>query len=411
MDLVVFYSPVKACFTYYINNDSAGYKIEFPFAYIKNITLENGTIPDETNGAATRPGGLLIELNRPPNFFMDSSLSGGFYQCGDFTEDQQASRIMVHHLGGSPNVLSGQLAKLISLESFQTRHNPFDPHAMAASAPVSPIGHRPSSQPNQMSHPHMALFHESSFGTGLRPGGRGHKRTRSKSVPAAIDYSMLRSPMPSFHVQHPSTTIMDPNIFAPVPQHHNNLTPIGPSLRIDTSSGYGMDFRPYPMSAATTTSPSEYASPSFFTSGSQMDHMPTSHFNTNCSLSFLSPMPEHPNINHPSGSPLTAINHGDPIIAGQSPPLTSMHRSASADFLSMSQNHQSNISEDGLMLNVSEMYSKHNLNLPMHSPGVEASGLGMQIHDEPSNEEMDMHNMLSFGTIDPSNLGTDNTDL
>ena len=102
MDLIVFYCHDKACMTYYINNDQAGYKIEYPFAYIKNIYLENG------DGEAGKLGGLVVELNRPPNFFMDSSGSGGFFQCGDFTEDQQASTVMLHHLGGSPKVLSGQ---------------------------------------------------------------------------------------------------------------------------------------------------------------------------------------------------------------------------------------------------------------------------------------------------------------
>ena len=150
MDLVIFYSPDKACITYYINNDSAGYKIEFPFAFIKNIALESGEPTPNANGVTVRPGGLVIELTRPPNFFMDSSGSGGFYQCGDFTEDQQASQILVHHLGGHPKVLSGQLAKLVSLESFQSRHSPFDINAMPASAPVSPTMGivRPASQPN-----------------------------------------------------------------------------------------------------------------------------------------------------------------------------------------------------------------------------------------------------------------------
>src|ERR1700760_3100848 len=73
MDLVIFYSPEKCCVTYYINNDSAGYKIEYPFSYIKNITLENPDVLANAEGASQRPGGLLVELNRPPNFFMDSS--------------------------------------------------------------------------------------------------------------------------------------------------------------------------------------------------------------------------------------------------------------------------------------------------------------------------------------------------
>ena len=409
MDLIVFYSlGEKPALTYYINNDSAGYKIEFPFSYIKNITLEDGH-SDDPNGPPLRPAGLLVELNRPPNFFMDDSGSGGFYQCGDFTEDQQASQIMTHHLGGDPRVLSGQLAKLISLETFQNRLSPFEPNLVAASAPVSPIGHRPASQPNQMSHPHLAMFQESSFGVGLHPGSRGHKRTRSRSVPAAIDFSMLHQPMPSFHVQHPSTTFTDPSIFAPVPQHHNNLTTMSSNLRIDTSQPFGFDFRHYPMSAATTTSPSDYASPSFFTSGPHMDPMPASSYSGSYSLPYLSPLVEHRHMIQPSVSPISTLSHGDPVIANQSPPLSNMHRSASADFLSISQDHHTSLSDDGLML--SEMYSKQNLNLPMHSPGIETSDLGMQLHDEPSTTDMDMHHMLSFGTIDPSSLSPDPSNM
>ena len=401
MDLVIFYSPEKASFTYYIHNDSAGYKLEFPFAYIKNISLENGDFGDR-NGAPGRPGGLLIELSRSPNFFMDSSGCGGWLQCGDFTEDTQASRVMVHHLGGNPKVLSGQLAKLISLDSFRNRHNPYDLHATPASAPVSPIGYRPASQPNQMSHPHLAMFQENPFGGNLQPTGRGHKRTRSKSVPIAVDFSMLQSPMPSFHIQHPSTNMTDASIFAPIPQHHTNLGPFGSNLRIDTSSGYSLDFRHHPQSAGTTTSPSEYASPSFFNSGAHMDPIPASNFNASYGLPFLSPMMEHPNMIHPSVSPLSAISHGDPVIADHSPPLDNMHRSASADFLSISQGHQGSMSDDGMML--SEMYSKQNLNMHMHSPGLGPSGSGMQLQDDPSSEDLDMHNMVSFGTIDPANL-------
>jgi hypothetical protein len=403
MDLVIFYSlGERPCLTYYINNESAGYKIEFPFSSIKNITLEGGS-SEEPN---SRPAGLLVELNRPPNFFMDSSGSGGFYLCGDFTEDQQASQVMVHHLGGDPRVLSGQLAKLAMLDSFQSRLHPlYDTGAIAASAPVSPVFHRPASQPNTMSHPQLNMFQENGLGAGLHPNARGHKRTRSRSVPAMADFSFLHQPMPSFHVQHPSTTITDPSIFAPVPQHQNNLTPSRHNLQIDTTTGYGVEFRQYPMSAATTTSPSEYASPSFF-SGAQMDAMPATSFDNSYSLPFLSPMANAHHIPQ-SVSPLSAMSHGDPVIAGHSPPLSNMPRSASADFLTMGQDHHSNMSDDGLML--SEMYSKQNLNLPMRSPHIDNHHLvDMHLHDDPSSEDMDMSNMLSFGTIDPSSLGPEN---
>lgn len=278
MDLVIFYSPDKACITYYINNDSAGYKIEFPFAFIKDITLESGDQQPAANGAPPRSGGLVIQLNRPPNFFMDSS-GQGFYQCGDFTEDQQASQILTHHLGGHPKVLSGQLAKLVSLESYQKRHGPFDMHAMPASAPVSPsMGiQRPASQPNvhfaRPHPPHQGMFQQEQglAPPGLYPGRMppGHKRQRSRSVPIAIDFSMLHGPMPTFNIQQPSPQEFNPNqpqFYQPMPQHQGH--PVGPNLQIDTSAGYGMDMRQMPMSATTTT-PSEFASPGFFPSHPQ----------------------------------------------------------------------------------------------------------------------------------------------
>ena len=410
MDLVVFYAPDKACLTYYINNDGAGYKIEYPFAYIKSISLENPDAMEEANGMPPRARGLLVELNRPPNFFMDSAGTGGFHQCGDFTEDQQASSIMVHHLGGHPKVLSGQLAKLVSLDTFQNRHSPFDHHLMAASAPVSPMGPpRPSSQPStHMPHPQLALFQENGFG--MQPPPRGHKRTRSRSVPAAVDFSMM-APMPSFHVQRPSTNSVDMDIFAPTPQHQNNLGPMGLNLRIDTSSNFGMDYRQYPLSAATTNSPSEYASPGFY-SATNVDNVPAASYNPSYSLPFLSPMGEHPNSINPSVSPLSAYSHGDPVIADGSPPLGNMHRSPSADFLSLTQDHQSAMSDDGLLL--SEMYSKQTLNLPMHSPNhqtLDDAEMKFHMQEESSSEEIDLHNSVNFGNMDHASLSPERTGI
>jgi len=402
MDLIIFYSPDKACMTYYINNDQAGYKIEYPFAYIKNIYLEPGDIE------MGKPGGLVVELNRPPNFFMDSSGSGGFFQCGDFTEDQQASSIMTHHLGGHPKVLSGQLAKLVSLDSFMTRHSPFDNHQqqqLSVSAPVSPTG-RPSSQPNYNSQAHVGMFQESQWGIGVHPSARGpgHKRQRSRSVPMAVDFSMFQHQMPSFLIQHPGETQSqhNPSIFAPVPQQPNNLVPMGPNLRVDTSASYGMEFRQYPMSAATTASPSDFGASPFFSQGPDSAALPaTSYSNTPFTVPFLSPNPmADPGMIQPSVSPLSFMSHGshgDPAIVDQSPPLSMMHRSASADVYSMGHDHHSNISEDGHGLN--EMYSKHTLNLPMHphSPA----------YAEQSAVDMDMNQLVSFDD-NPSSMSPEN---
>jgi hypothetical protein len=390
MDLIIFYSPDKCTMTYYINNEQAGYKIEYPFAYIKNIFLENN------EGDPNKMGGIVIELNQPPNFFMDSSPStNGFYQCSDFTEDHQASKSLMHHLGGNPKVLSGQLAKLVSLEAFMNRHsiNPFaEHHPMSVSAPVSPTA-RPSSQPN-FAQPHVGMFQESwgisNMHSGMR--GPGHKRQRSRSVPMAVDFSMFQTPMPSFYIQQPGEHAPQPHspaIFAPVPQQPNAL---GPNLRIDTQAGFGLDMRQYPMSATTAPSPSEFSSPNYYSQAPEGTPLPASSFNTPYSSTFLSPMVNPANLVPPSVSPLSFASHQEPSIVEQSPPLSMMGRSASADIYG----HDGScaVSDDGHSLN--EMYSKHTINLPMHphSPAFA----------EPTQAELDMNQLVQFDSVDPASL-------
>ncbi|KAI6245764.1 Pyriculol/pyriculariol biosynthesis cluster transcription factor [Erysiphe necator] len=388
MDLIVFYSPEKRTMTYYINNDQAGYKIEYPFSYIKNISLETGEVD------MARPAGLVVELTRPPNFFMDSSGSGGFFQCGDFTEDQQASQTLVHHLGGHPKVLSGQLAKLVSLEPFMHRHDVYEEQHLSVSAPVSPTGQRPSSQPNYNAPPHVGMYQEG-WGVNLHASqrGSGHKRQRSRSVPTAIDFSTFNGHIPSLFVQnsneHESST--DPNIYSPVPQQTNNLGALGPNLRIDTSTGYGMDFRQYPLSATTINSPSDFASPGFFQSGPDSAALSSS-FSTSTptGISYLTPNPmvdRNGSLIQSAASPLSFMSHADPAIVNQSPPLAIMHRSPSADAYAMTHGY-SNISDDGTSLN--EMYLKHNINLSMASPAF------------PEHTELDMNQLVTFDESNPS---------
>ncbi|KAI1115618.1 homeobox domain-containing protein [Nemania sp. NC0429] len=385
MDLIIFYSPEKCTMTYYINNDQTGYKLEYNFNAIKNIFLDNV----EGEG---KLGGIVIELNRAPTFFMESSMNtNGFYQCGDFTEDLQATHCFVHRLGGNPKVLSGQLAKLVSLESFANRHNmnpgPFDMnHALSVSAPVSPTN-RPSSQPNFV-NPHVGMYQESQWGVnptnqGFR--GPGHRRQRSRSVPPAVDFSMFHAPMPSFYIQHPGEShpqTPTPNIYAPVPQQPQGLNAAS-HLRIDTQASYGMDMRTYPLSASTTA-PSEYSSPNFFPQAHESTPLPV---HTPFTGNFLSPMPQIP----PPASPLPYNQHGDPTIVEHSPPLAMMTRPASTDLYPMG---ESAISEDGHSLN--EMYSKHTLSLPLHphSPAFA----------DASQAELDMNQLVQFDAIEQSSL-------
>ncbi|KAJ2969776.1 hypothetical protein NUW58_g9899 [Xylaria curta] len=145
-----------------------------------------------------------------------------------------------------------------------------------------------------------------------------------------------------------------------------------------------MDLRPYPLSASTTA-PSEYSSPNFFSQGPEGTPLPVQ---TPYTSNFLSPMPQIP----APASPLSyGSHHGDPAIVEQSPPLAMMQRPASADLYPMG---ESAISEDGHSLN--EMYSKHTINLPMHphSPAFV----------ETSQAELDMNQLVHFDPIEQSSL-------
>ncbi|KAL2263684.1 hypothetical protein VTK26DRAFT_5627 [Humicola hyalothermophila] len=375
MDLIIFYSPDKCTMTYYINNDQAGYKIEYPFSYIKNIYLNNADGPD---------GGITIDLLHPPNFYMDSSTTATFIRVSDFTEDFQASQVLTHHLGGNPKVLSGQLAKLVSLEAFIHRHSAPPPpvfdqlQPLSMSAPVSPAA-RPSSQPD-FAQPHVGMFQESQWGIGaqhtMMMRGPGHKRQRSRSVPGPIDFQtmqLLQQP-PSFQITQPDNQapVHNPNIFSPVPQQPNMLGPVGPNLRIDTRAGFGsLDMRAYPLSATTAPSPSEYSSPNFFaTQPPENGAVPAASFTPYSST--FSPMvnPANLSVPPPSISPLS-FNHPDPAIAGESPPM-SMPPICEG----------SAISDDGTNLNDMYPSGKQTITLPMHphSPFMEPNQADMELN-------------------------------
>lgn len=438
LDLVVFYSPIKAMFTYYINAEACGFKIEFPFSSIKNISLDAGDASSAAEGAVQRTGGLVIELTAPPSFSMDPG-SGGFITCRDFTEEQQASKVLVHHLGGHSKILSGQLAKLVSLDAFRNRHSmPADMfQAGSLSAPVSPGIARPASQPNHLLHPH-AVFppQDMSPQTMGPPGPRlGHKRQRSRSVPAAVDISQLRRPMPPFmqqfemppsmhnlHQQHQAAQHQQPaqqpnhmhqHIFQPVPQHvlqmnpqmqqqmgqksqpiapqpPTTFAPVASNLSINTSAaGYDFEFRSGPMSA--TTAASSEVDPGCFPGGS--DTFSTPNLNTPFTGTFYSPMVNPSQLSHTPFSPFSGISGADPIIANQSPPLPNFDRSASAGIFSGVEDN-AGFPEDSFTFH--DLYSKQQpFSLPFRSPVM-----------ENAQPDFDFQNMVSFDG-DASSLSPD----
>jgi hypothetical protein len=183
----------------------------------------------------------------------------------------------------------------------------------------------------------------------------------------------MQQSMPSFSFQDHNDA--GDHLYAPAPMHpHALVNPVlsGTPLRIDTSSTGFLDYRPgstgYPLSATTTASPSDYASPSMLNSSLQND----TGYGTPYSLPFLSPMHDSTNGTGQSISPISM--GGDPIIASGSPPLAHMDRSSSAD-LFPGYDHSGALSED-----LSELYSKQSLSLSVHDspPHMDEDAVDMQ---------------------------------
>ncbi|TGZ80491.1 hypothetical protein EX30DRAFT_52122 [Ascodesmis nigricans] len=389
MDLVVFYVLEKACMTYYIHNDSSGYKIEYPFSYIDNIELKT-VEAHSPNPIEQKQGHLIITLNRPPNFLMDSNSDHqGFLKVPDFTEHQQASQIFVHHLTGDASKLTNQLAKLISSDAFIHRHS----HATASVAVHSQIPmqmpmplYAPIPQPDPSS-PHIARPASSNamYQQEVAPAHQfhqRHRRTRSRSVPIAIDFAQLQQNMPSFNFQsHHSND----HLYAPAPQHTHHLVnaPLDSPLRIDTSANF-LDYRPgsaaYPVSA-TTASPSDYASPSLINASVQQQdggyNSPSPY-----GLPFLSPMADPSAMVTQSMSPMSM--GPDPIIASGSPPLAHLDTDGAVK-PEMFTVYEGCVTDD-----INDLYSKHTLSASQDSPHLDEG------------EAVDMHQMLHF--IKPENV-------
>ena len=144
--------------------------------------------------------------------------------------------------------------------------------------------------------------------------------------------------------------------------------------------------------SATTASPSEFPpSPGFF--HAHDGQVATSYNNTPYSQSFLSPMVNHDGQGATSISPLPFTNPGEPSIVEQSPPMAMLGRPGSADMYNGNEGSCA-VSEDGHSLN--EMYSKHTINLPMHthSPGFV----------QPHQTELDMDQLVQFDGVDHASL-------
>lgn len=355
--------------TYYIQAQDTGFRIEYPFSSIKSMWMD----PIDS-GANGEEGYIVVELIQSPLFTMDQG-SNGWFQCRDFTEDQQASTVLKHRLGGNSKVLASQLGKLTSSDTYRNRFELLEaPASFGQQRPfafpaVSQLEPRPSSQPNRVVHPHSGMFQEQAFQTNNQPSRNmgppvtpqrmvGHKRQRSSSVPVAINFGPRAQPNAPFtfnqhyhhhnHFRHPASNAnpQQNQIFAPTPQYPNQnfqyppqaaYGQIGPPLHIDPAAGFNFDFSssssvPPPLSATTgTTPPSSEFEHSLYPPASLPDLYSAPPTQTTFNSTFLSPVMDSPHVQEQSASPATNVDEQlVPASASLSPP-NGLFRSHSAD--------------------------------------------------------------------------------
>ncbi|KAF5382063.1 hypothetical protein D9615_004225 [Tricholomella constricta] len=134
-DLVAYVCEVKRCLTWFIHSVGFGFKMEIPFETI---------IDTEFTNAAPGSGLASFLLSEPPLFYLenigpptaDGTPIRHWKRCSDWTEGQQASRVLRHDLIGS----AVQLAHLLrNLHTKSTSDIPLRPPSYRSEQSTSPM--------------------------------------------------------------------------------------------------------------------------------------------------------------------------------------------------------------------------------------------------------------------------------
>ena len=142
-DLVAYVCDAKRCLTWFIHSAGYGFKMEIPFDHIIDTQFTN---------AAPGAGLASFLLSEPPHFYLESVPPDGlgprlWKRCADWTEDQQATKVLKHDLIGS----AVQLAHLL--------------RNLSTSSQGSDIRlHSPSYHPASQSSPNSIEISNSSLG-------------------------------------------------------------------------------------------------------------------------------------------------------------------------------------------------------------------------------------------------------
>lgn len=184
-DLVAYVCDAKRCLTWFIHSAGYGFKMEIPFEIILDTEFTN---------AAPGSGLASFVLSQPPIFYLenvssprsDGSVVRHWKRCADWTEGQQATKVLQHDLIGSAVQLAHVLRNL---------------HANTPGSDIplhSPSYHvEPAPTPMELPQPPMAglsgpgFHYRSGPMDASTPDHHGHRRKRSYSGPAMMSHPPL----------------------------------------------------------------------------------------------------------------------------------------------------------------------------------------------------------------------------
>ncbi|KAH7884588.1 hypothetical protein F5I97DRAFT_1938024 [Phlebopus sp. FC_14] len=148
-DLVAYVCDTKRCLTWFIHSSGYGFKMEIPFDII---------VETEFTNAAPGSGLASFTLSQPPTFYLESFTSPPpdqgaqpirqWKRCADWTEGQQATKILRHDLVGS----AVQLAHVLRHLNAYTSGSDIRLHSPAYHVRDSP------STPMELRNPPMATL-------------------------------------------------------------------------------------------------------------------------------------------------------------------------------------------------------------------------------------------------------------
>ncbi|GAC95957.1 hypothetical protein PHSY_003535 [Pseudozyma hubeiensis SY62] len=127
--LICFFSRRLQSLTWYLTSESIGFKLEVPWTSIRSAYFDgpvDPSIAERAEGVRVPLGHFVIDLERPPTFFMEvfrsapvkNGIDGkprhSWRQCEDFTEDHQAMTVSRHILHGPYEELRIAIQELAS---------------------------------------------------------------------------------------------------------------------------------------------------------------------------------------------------------------------------------------------------------------------------------------------------------